>query len=152
MCPKIRMLQEHVLTQPKCWKELTPGRILLVSHKEHVNKLGILLTVDKSKMVFKVLVLCSGQKAETNGLGDEIHLSVASGKEKSEEQNEPDPLWYKMLGLASKKKIFVPDGVGGHTVVTLAANDIVEILKEKVSIDTNLVFQDWEKRQIPRFR
>jgi len=151
MC-SYNMLQEHVLKQPKCWKELTPGRILLVSHKEHVNKLGILLTVDKSKMVFKVLVLCSDHKAETNAFGDEIHLSVASGKENSEEQNERHPLWYKMLGLASKKKIFVPDGVGGHTVVTLTASDIVEILKEKVSIDTNLVFQDWEKRQIPRFR
>lgn len=126
----------------------------MVSHKEHVNKLGILLTVDTSKMarVFKVLVLCSDQKAETNGFGDEIDLSVASGKEKSEKQNERDALWYKMLGLASKKKIFVPDGVGGHTVVTLSASDIVEILKEKVSIDTNLVLQDWEKRQIPRFR
>jgi antiviral helicase SKI2 len=110
------------------------------------------LVVEKSKMVFKVLVLCSDQKAETNGFDDEIHLAVASGKEKSEEQNECDPLWYKMLGLANKKKIFIPDGVGGHTVVTLTASDIVEILKEKVSIDTNLVFQDWEKRQMPRFR
>jgi antiviral helicase SKI2 len=146
------MLQEHVLTQLKYVKELTPGRILLVSHKEHVNKLGILLTVDTSKRDFKVLVLCNDEKAETNGIGDEINLSVASGKEKPEEQNEHDPLWYKMLGLASKKKIFVPDGVGGHTVVTVTASDIVDILKEKVSVDTNLVFQDWEKRQIPRFR
>jgi antiviral helicase SKI2 len=104
-------------------------------------------------MDFKVLVLCSSdQKAETNGFGDEIHLSVASGKEKSAEQNERDPLWYKMLGLANKKKIFVPDGVGGHTVLALTASDILEILKEKVSIDTDLVFEDWKKRQIPRFR
>jgi antiviral helicase SKI2 len=135
-------------------KELTPGRILLVSHKEHVNKLGMLLSVDTSKIrsVFKVLVLCSDEKAETNSVGDEITLSVASGKEKPEEQNDHDPLWYKMLGLASKKKICVSDGLGGHTVVTLTASDIVDILKEKVNVDTDLVFKDWEKRQIPRFR
>jgi antiviral helicase SKI2 len=148
------MLQAHVLTQPKSLKELTPGRILLVSHKEHVNKLGILLFLDTSKQenVFKVLVLCSDEKAKTNGPGDDIHFCVASDKEKPEEQSEHDPLWYKMLGLASKHKIFVPDGVGGHTVLTLKANDIVGILKEKVNVDSNLVFQDWEKRQIPRFR
>jgi antiviral helicase SKI2 len=147
------MLQERVLSQPAYLKKLTPGRILLISQKEHVNKLGILLTVGKSKTDFiKVLVLCSDQKAETNGSGDEIHLSVASGKEKSAEENERDPLWYKMLGLASKNKIFIPDGVGGHAVLTLTASDLLEILKEKVSIDTDLVIKDWEKRQIPRFR
>jgi hypothetical protein len=34
----------------------------------------------------------------------------------------------------------------------VAADDIIDIVKNKVSVDTNLVFQDWEKRQIPRFR
>jgi hypothetical protein len=57
-----------------------------------------------------------------------------------------------MLGLAKKKKIFVPDEVGGHTVLTVTANDIIEIVKDKVSEDTHLVLKDWEKRQIPRFR
>jgi antiviral helicase SKI2 len=138
------MLQAHILTHPKYVKELTPGRILLISHREHINKLGILLNVDtrKNERVFKVLVLC-----------DEMQSSVASSdKEKFIEQYEHDPLWYKMLGLASKKKIFVPDGVGGHTILTMTASDIVDIVKNKVSIDTNLVIQDWEKRQIPRFR
>lgn len=138
------MLQAHILTHLKYVKELTPGRILLISHKEHINKLGILLNVDtrKSERVFKVLVLC-----------DKMQSSVASSdKDKSKEQYEHDPLWYKMLGLASKKKIFIPDGVGGHTVLTMPASDVIDIVKHKVSVDTNLVIQDWEKRQIPRFR
>jgi antiviral helicase SKI2 len=138
------MLQADILTHTKCAKELTPGRIVLIIHKEHINKLGILLNVDtrRSERVFKVLVLC-----------DEIQSSVTSSNaEKSKEQYEHDPLWYKMLGLASKKKIFIPDGVGGHTVLNITASDIIDIVKKKVSIDANLVIQDWEKRQIPRFR
>jgi antiviral helicase SKI2 len=149
------MLQKHVLTELKYVKELTPGRMLLISHKEHVNKLGILLILDtcKKERVFKVLVLCNDEKTERGDCGDEIQLSVTSfDKEKSKEQYEHDPLWYKMLGLAEKNKMFVPDEVGGHTVLTVAADDIIYIVKNKVSLDTNLVFQDWEKRQIPRFR
>jgi hypothetical protein len=34
----------------------------------------------------------------------------------------------------------------------VTTNDIIDIVKNKVSVDTNLVLQDWEKRQIPRFR
>lgn len=149
------MLQKHVLTEPKYVKELTPGRMLLLSHKEHINKLGILLSLDTSKKerAFRVLVLCSDEKTKTVDYGDEIQLSVASSdKEKSKEQYEHDPLWYKMLGLANKKKIFVPDEVGGHTVLTVTTTDIIDIVKNKVNVDTNLVIQDWEKRQIPRFR
>lgn len=125
-------------------KELTPGRMLLISHMEHINKLGILLNVDtrRSEKVFKLLVLC-----------DEVQSFVTSSdKDKSKEECEHDPLWYKMLGLASKKKIFVPDGLGGHTILTVTASDIMDIVRNKVTVDTNLVIQDWEKRQIPRFR
>jgi antiviral helicase SKI2 len=136
-------------------KELTAGRILLISHKEHVNKLGILLTIEtgKKERVFNVLVLCNDEKAKMSDFDDDIQLSIASSdKEKSKDRYECDPLWYKMLGLASRKKIFVPDGVGGHTVLAVTASDVIDIVKSKVNVDTNLVFQDWEKRQIPRFR
>lgn len=149
------MLQKDILAEPKYAKELTPGRMLLISHKEHINKLGILLSSDTSKKdrAFRVLVLCNDEKSKTVDYSDEIQLSVASSdKETSEEQYEPDPLWYKMLGLANKKKIFVPDEMGGHTVLTVTTSDIIGIVKNKVSVDTNLVIQDWEKRQIPRFR
>lgn len=149
------MLQKHVLTEPKYMKELTPGKMLLISHKEHINKLGILLILDthRKERVFKVLVLCSDEKTKRDDYGDEIQLSVTSfDEEKSKKHYEHDPFWYKMLGLASKKKVFIPDEVGGHTVLTVAADDIIDIVKNKVSVDTNLVFQDWEKRQIPRFR
>ncbi|XP_021923108.1 helicase SKI2W isoform X2 [Zootermopsis nevadensis] len=122
-------VRAHILTHLKYVKELTPGRILLISHKEHINKLGILLNVDTRKKKMQ-----------------------SSDKDKSKEQYEHDPLWYKMLGLARKKKIFIPDGVGGHTVLTMPASDVIDIVKHKVSVDTNLVIQDWEKRQIPRFR
>lgn len=149
------MLQKEVLAEPKYVKELTPGRMLLISHKEHINKLGILLSLETSKKDrdFKVLVLCNDEKTKTVDYGDEIQPSVASSdKEKSKEQHEPNPLWYKMLGLANKKKIFVPDEVGGHTILTVTTDDIIDIVKNKVSVDTNLVIQGWKNRQISRFR
>jgi antiviral helicase SKI2 len=149
------MLQKHVLAEPKYVDKLTPGRMLLISHKEHINKLGILLSLDtcKKERVFNVLVLCGNDKTKRVDCGDEIQLSVASfEKGQSKEQYEHDPLWYKMLGLAGNKKIFVPDEVGGHTVLTVATEDIIGIVAKKISEDTSLVFQDWKNRQLPRFR
>ncbi|KAJ4448311.1 hypothetical protein ANN_10326, partial [Periplaneta americana] len=141
-------VREHMLSHPKCSKELMPGRVLLVSHQEHVNKLGLLLqAADSGKKVYKVLVLCNSE-ARYRGFEEDIELSVTAPAR--EEQRSP--LWYKMLGLVKKRKLFVPDGLGGHTVITIKAEDILDIVKHKINLDTNLVYQDWDKRQIPRFR
>jgi antiviral helicase SKI2 len=122
---------DNVMTSPKVIKVLTPGRILLVTHKSHVNKLALLLSIIRGKKPsYKVLVLTDAKAETDNGKND---------------------LWYKMIAL-SNDNIFVPLNSPGHTVLTIPAQDIFEIADKIIKIDTELVIRDWEKRQIERFR
>lgn len=123
---------ETILSHHKVTKEMIPGRVLLITHGTHLNKLGVLLAAGKtSKAVsYKVLVLTDDLKEMS--------------------PSKPD-MWYKMLSLATKK-IFSPIGVGTHTVLTISQLDIWEICSIVLKINADLVLKDWEKRQIPRFK
>jgi hypothetical protein len=55
--------------QPKVDKEMKPGKILVVTHKQHYNKLGILLSVSSQshkETVYKVLVLDDQQMGDAS--------------------------------------------------------------------------------------
>lgn len=119
------------MSSHKVAKELVPGRVLLISHGPHINKLAILLSTSTSKQTtYKVLVL-----SDKNTEGD---------------SSKPD-LWYKMLSL-SKENIFNPICVGIHDVITINQTDIWEISAKHFKIDSDLIIKDWEKRQMQRFR
>lgn len=113
-------------------KELIPGRVLLISHGTHLNKLAILLstsTQSSKKVSFKVLVLTDNNEKEPD---------------------KPD-IWYKMLSL-SKETVFSPIGKAGHTLLTISILDIMEICGKVLKINSDLVLKDCEKREIPRFK
>lgn len=118
----------------KAHKLLTPGRVLLISHKQHYNKLGVVLEklINKSDVTYKVLLL-------TN-----------QGSTMEEVDAKPES-WYRLLSL-HHTKIFVPQGVPSHEVVTIAPLAILEITMMEVKADFSLVVNDWNKRQLPRFR
>ncbi|RZB54411.1 helicase SKI2W, partial [Asbolus verrucosus] len=124
--------QDNVMSSPKLIKVLTPGRILLITHKTHINKFALLLSVIRGKKPsYKVLVLTDAKV--------------------DAEKEQKNDLWYKMISLANEN-IFVPISSPGHTILTISAQDIFEIADKTVKIDTDLVIKDWEKRQIERFR
>ena len=153
----IFFLQSDILSHPKYQKDMVPGRVILVSYKSHVNKLGVLLSVDSSRKgkTYRILVLCNSENTKIGNFSEEIQLSVISSENEKRKQEEEElhPLWYKMLGIVNKKKIFVPDGVGGHTVLNVLASDVVDIVKHTIKLENpSLVISDWENRQIPRFR
>ena len=60
--------------------------------------------------------------------------------------------WYKLIGLLNLNKIFVPDDLGVHTVITIDASDIFEVTSILLKIDSKIILSDWDNRQIPRFR
>ncbi|XP_063918605.1 superkiller complex protein 2 [Zophobas morio] len=123
---------DNVMSSPKVIKVLTPGRILLLTHKTHVNKLALLLSVLKGKKPsYKVLILTDSSATE--------------------HQSQKQDLWYKMIALANDN-VFIPIGSPGHEVLTISAQDIFEIADKTIKIDTELVIKDWEKRQIERFK
>lgn len=37
-----------------------------------------------------------------------------------------------------------------HTIVCIAAKNVIAVTKVTLKIDANIVIQDWEKRQMPR--
>lgn len=113
----------------KVQKLLTPGGLVLVTQKGHVNKLALILS--KKTAGFRVLVLCNPQN--------------------DPEQPERNDLWWQMLGLA-REKLFAPSGSPGHTVLTVTASDIFEISAKSVKLDPKLVEADWDKRQQDRFK
>lgn len=120
-----------MLTNKKIWKDLIPGRVLIVTHKNHINKIAILLNANvRSNVTYKVLVL-------TDTTEDDI-------------QKESDD-WYKMISIAFEV-LYKPLGVINHDVLTIESNDIFKICAKIVKIDADLVIKDWEKRQIPRFK
>ncbi|CAH1977541.1 unnamed protein product [Acanthoscelides obtectus] len=92
-------IMNTVFASPKVQKVLTPGRILVVTHKGHINKLALLLSQARSKQLqYKVLVLNDP--------------STCTDKTPNED------LFYYMLGLA-QEKVFQPLGTPGHEILTV---------------------------------
>lgn len=131
-------------TQKKAVKNLTPGRILLISYENHYNKLALLLAIVQCKgsQQYRVLVLknsdASNPSVETLSL------------EKNQKARKSDK-WYDIVALM-KKEIFVPVGIPSDEVLTIAAWNILEITNCQIKIDCNFVLANWEKRQISRFK
>ncbi|KAJ1528402.1 hypothetical protein ONE63_006817 [Megalurothrips usitatus] len=121
-------------------KYLTTGRVVLVSHQQHCNKIGVILFAEavKRDVVYRVLVLCHSNQ-------EEMPLS----EKEAEEIDEMN----KILSFAWPRKYFVPEGSGGHTLIQVKAKDIIEVSNLVLDIkNVTYVKQDWEKRQQPRFR
>nr|XP_023019779.1 helicase SKI2W [Leptinotarsa decemlineata]XP_023019780.1 helicase SKI2W [Leptinotarsa decemlineata] len=121
-----------VMNSSKVQKILSPGRILVVTQKHHINKLALLLSTIRSKhLQFKVLVLSD---------------------DTAQKDNDPkEDRWYHMLSLA-QEKLFSPEGTPSHEILTVSAVDIFEISNKTVKTNSELVIRDVEKRQMERFR
>lgn len=120
------------MTSQRVIKELTAGRIVIVTHKHHVNKLALVLsaTMKYKKFVCRVLVLNDSRAEAPDGDND---------------------VWYKMLGLCMDR-LFSSDGSVEHEVLNVDCADIFAITSTVVKIDADFVIKDWEQRQIPRFK
>ncbi|XP_076748700.1 superkiller complex helicase subunit twister [Xylocopa sonorina] len=129
--------------QKKAVKSLTPGRVLLISYRNHYNKLALLLSTDGSKgsVQYRVLVL---KNVETSKPEEIL-------PEEKEQNSDKLEKWYDIIAL-TKKEIFIPTGVPSDEVLTIAAWNILEITNCQIKVDCNLVLANWEKRQIARFR
>lgn len=125
------------ITQQKVQNELRPGKVLIVSYKNHYNKLAVLLSVPKTIKLdshYKVFVL---ENQFLSGSADDTK----------------DDLWYKMLSLSATYQKFIPDGAGGHQILSIQADNICDITKKTLTtLETDKIIQNWDQRQIPRFK
>ncbi|XP_058838062.1 superkiller complex protein 2-like isoform X2 [Topomyia yanbarensis] len=127
-----------IFLSQKISNEMKSGRVLLVTHKHHYNKLAILLSVlhqDRKSASYKVLVL-DHQKP--------VGLKV--------DDIERGEMWHRMVALSAQNSQFVPEGVGGHSVLQITVSDLIDVTKHMIKCDANKIIQNWDNRQIPRFK
>ncbi|XP_055527650.1 SKI2 subunit of superkiller complex protein isoform X2 [Wyeomyia smithii] len=130
----IQLMPSMFLSQ-KISNEMKPGRILVVAHK-YYNKLAILLSIDHKSAIFKVLVLSNQSATATT----EIDML------------DRGELWYRMLSLSAQYRTFVPEEIGGHCVLQISNRDIMNVTKHSIKCDPTKIIQNWDNRQIPRFK
>lgn len=116
---------------------MKPGRVLLIAHKHHHNKLAILLSViqqDQKSARYKVLVLDhQTPTAEVENL-------------------ERGELWHRILAMSAQYRHFIPEGIGGHCVLQINQTNVVDVVKQTIKCDPVKIIQNWDNRQIPRFK
>ncbi|XP_044744519.1 helicase SKI2W [Coccinella septempunctata] len=127
-----KLIMSTVMCHSKVQKVMTPGRVLLICWKNHINKLAILLSVARGNQQYKVLIL------------SEKDLEKCKLDEKT-------LLWYKMISLASMK-IYCPTGNVDHELIDIEPSDILEITGKVIKTTPELIISDWNKRMQPRFR
>ncbi|XP_014467951.1 PREDICTED: helicase SKI2W [Dinoponera quadriceps] len=135
----IKYLNPYMFESKKAAKSVTEGRVLIVSHANHYNKVALLLQIisHKTSNQYKVLVLVDANASD---------YEVAEFKDPQIYER-----WCDMINL-TKKRIFVPSINPSHQVLTISAWHILAVTKHQIKIDCTLVLNDWEKRQISRFK
>lgn len=135
----VKFLNSYLFDSKKTTKNLTEGRVLLISYANHYNKLGVLLQVQyhKNSIQYKVLIL----KDTNDSISGVAELKSPQIFEK----------WCEIISL-TKKEIFVPSINPSHEVVNLNPWHILQITNCQIKVDCSLVLNDWEKRQISRFK
>lgn len=117
----------------KVQKTLTPGRIIVVTHKLHKKKLGMVLALVKGKHpAYKVLVLSDPSSTKN-------------------ETDKHEDFWYYMMGLV-QEKIDLPSDEKTHEIIHITTPEIFEITSKSVHLNTDNIIRDVEKRQMERFR
>ncbi|XP_012275603.1 helicase SKI2W [Orussus abietinus] len=135
-----KTLRPHVIQCKQGAKYMTAGRILLISYKKHFRKLALLLTITPKDydIEYKVLVLKDTSEAP-------------SKNNESQKGGDVGVTWDEFIAL-TKTEVFVPDEAPLHEVLSITAADILEITQSTISIDCRMILNDWEKRQLPRFK
>ncbi|CAH2045537.1 unnamed protein product, partial [Iphiclides podalirius] len=123
-----------LLGQSKLLKEMAAGRVLVLSAGPHINQLGIYLNGNGPRTTpYKVLVLNTAER-DDNKYNFEL-----------------DENW--MLSFSAMyDAIGTEEGTLDHTILCIAPKNIIAVTKMTLKIEPSLIIQDWDKRQMPRFR
>ncbi|XP_034834097.1 superkiller complex protein 2 [Maniola hyperantus] len=125
-----------LLNQPKVVKEFVPGKVIILSAGPYINQLGVYLSGNGPRLTpYKVLVLNTAEKDTTR-----YNFDV-------------DDNWYRMLSFsATYDNIGTEESTMDHTILCIAPKNVVAVTKMNLKIDHSIIIQDWEKRQMPRFK
>ncbi|XP_061427748.1 superkiller complex protein 2-like [Lethenteron reissneri] len=122
-------------------RALLPGRVVVANSSRAPNSLAVLLQVSTEaggSRSYTALVLC------------EQKLAAEGGGAAPPRPPPPPPAPTPDHLLATK--VFVPEGACSHSVEKLRIDDIVVIADRALKISPEKIIDDFNKRQIPRFR
>ncbi|XP_026314967.1 helicase SKI2W [Hyposmocoma kahamanoa] len=125
-----------LLSQPKVVKEFVPGKILVLSAGPYINQLGIFLNSSGPRQTpYKVLLLNTAVQDTTR-----YNFDI-------------DDNWYRMLSFSALYDcIGTEESTLDHTILCIAQKNVIAVTKTTLKIDDKAIIQDWERRQIPRFK
>ncbi|XP_063387535.1 superkiller complex protein 2 [Cydia fagiglandana] len=125
-----------LLNQPKVLKEFVPGKILIFSAGPYINQLGIYLnTTGPRQTPYKILAL-------NTAVQDTARYNF-----------DIDESWYRMLSFSALYNgIGTEESTMDHTILCIAPKNVMAVTKMTLKIDASIIIQDWEKRQMPRFK
>lgn len=109
-------------------KLLKEDRVIVISHNQHINKLGVILSIENN--FFKVLVL-----KEEFDIRDE---------------NVPD-LWYNLIALKNDH-IFIPHGMITYEIITISATSIINVTGQTIKCEIRQILSNWDNTKIYKSR
>ncbi|XP_039624679.1 helicase SKI2W [Polypterus senegalus] len=128
-----RELQKRVMESVNGQKALSVGRVIVVNNLKHKNALGVILQVssDAVNRTFTTLVLCEKNAEQVVSQDDKAALT-------------PEDL--------VPRKLFLPDGPCSSIIEKLKSEDIFSVTAKTLKIHTDRIIDDFNKRQMPRFK
>ena len=134
-------------------KEIVPGKVVLVTKPEHINRLGIVLKVETSRqygLIYKILILCEEDEAPKSETAPDKWLDAVSIKLTV---NFRGYFYrYQMLGVSQGTRYSTEIG-SSHTIINAYPADLWYIVDDVLlKVEPDKVIGDWQKRQNPRFK
>lgn len=131
--------QAYLLTHPNALKALSPGRVVTLCTSTYHHSLAVILQQNTSKSSsksFTVLMLCKR--------GDESEEKAKTLVDAT--SHETVTPYRALTGL------FLPAEEVSHAVVTVDGQMVFNITEEVIDVEPMKMIDDYNKRQIPRFR
>uniref|UniRef100_UPI00358F66F8 superkiller complex protein 2 isoform X2 n=1 Tax=Myxine glutinosa TaxID=7769 RepID=UPI00358F66F8 len=130
--------QRTIVDSAASAKVLSPGRVLIVVTTHHPCAPAVILQA-----------LSESSRAKTFMV---LALSDTEVREKDSASNSHSEYDAPRLDELLGTMVFVPEGPCGHVVLKVKPEDIVMIVDHTFKISSERILDDWNKRQIPRFR
>ncbi|KAL4219308.1 hypothetical protein ACF0H5_021887 [Mactra antiquata] len=142
-------LQGIILTNPAAVKALSPGRVIIIEHKQYDHVLGVVLKSSlgaSNERNFTVLIICDKNSNSSKNSNTEAKNSKTDAKN-SNNSNESGA-----VKPVLRTQLFQPEGICWHEIVQCKSENIAIVTTKTLRLDPDKIMNDVKKREQPRFR
>lgn len=141
-------LQSKMMNSPQASKFLSPGRVVVISSRDHKNALAIILQLSTSHT--HLIPVSNPSKHYTVIILSDNMQNVKATVEKPDDRKSD--ILATPAAMTGRMPLFRPEGLAGHVVVNVKVVEIAVITYHVINVNANRVIDDYKKRQQPRFR